>query len=216
MTVVVQGFGPFRTHKVNPSEVLVRELAQQDRDGVVTEVLPTSRERVLAAVPELVARHRPSVWLGVGLAASRATLTVEAVAINLADWGPDAADVDGAHVVREPVIAGGPAAHLTNLPVGEILDAWHAAGLPGHLSLSADSYVCNLSFYVAAQTVVDLGLSCRVGFVHVPLMPEMVKSPAQPSMARSLQREGLDLALSASQSAARDANLYRENARDVN
>jgi pyroglutamyl-peptidase len=209
MTVVVQGFGPFLGHGTNPSEVLVRELGEQDRDDVVAVVLPTSREHVLTAVRELVELHRPSVWLGVGLYAGRATLTVEAVALNLADWGAEKADVDGAHVVREPVIAGGPAAHLTSLPVGEILDAWHAAGLPGHLSLSADSYICNLSFYVAAQTAVDLGLSCRVGFIHIPLAPEMVKSGRQPSMAMSLQSQGLGLAIDAIQHTPKGSNLYR-------
>jgi pyroglutamyl-peptidase len=202
--VVVQGFGPFGTHEVNPSQLLVRALADRtaaDRD-LVTEVLPTSMATVLQAVPELVGRHRPSVWLGVGLAAGRTALSLEAVAVNLAAWPAKDADADGHSAARQPVVEGGPPAHLTTLPAQEILDAWSAAGIPGYLSLTAGSYLCNLSMYAAAQAAAELGLECRVGFVHVPLLPELVDDPEhQPSMSMSMQSQGLDLAIEASRAA---------------
>jgi pyroglutamyl-peptidase len=204
LIVVVQGFGPFGTHEVNPSELLVRGLADRtpaDPD-LVTEVLPTSMATVLQAVSELVARHRPSVWLGVGLAAGRTALSVEAVAVNLAAWPVKDADADGHSADRQPVVAGGPPSHLTTLPVQEILGAWSAAGIPGYLSLTAGSYLCNLSMYAAAQAAAQLGLDTRVGFVHVPLLPELVDDPEhQPSMSMSMQSEGLDLAIEASRAA---------------
>jgi pyroglutamyl-peptidase len=203
--VVVQGFGPFGSHQVNPSELLVRGLAQRAPvdPELVTEVLSTSMATVLEAVPQLVALHRPSVWLGVGLAAGRTALSVEAVAVNLAAWPAKDADADGHSAERQPVVEGGPPSHLTTLPAQEILDAWSAAAIPGYLSLSAGSYLCNLSMYAAAQAVADLGLQCRVGFVHVPLLPELVDDPEhQPSMSMSMQSEGLDLAIEISRAAA--------------
>jgi pyroglutamyl-peptidase len=206
VTVVVQGFEPFAEHATNPSQRLVAGLASESREGVVAEVLTTSRACVARAVPELVARHRPSTWLGVGLAAGRSTLCVEAAAVNLADW--TVADADGAVAEREPVRPDGSAAHLTTLPVAGILDAWRSAGIPGQLSLSAGSYICNLSFYLAAQTVAELGLDCRVGFIHVPLSPEMVEAADAPSMSMSMMSHGLDLAIEASRHASGDAGLY--------
>ncbi len=209
MVTVVQGFGPFGAHSVNPSELLVNALAEQQRPDVVTEVLPTSMEHVRRAVPELMARHRPSLWVGVGLAAGRNALAVEAVAINLAAWGRTDTDVDGVSAERQPIAEDGPAAHFTTWPVEEILSGWQTAGIPGYLSLSAGSYLCNLSLYVAAHTAAELGLDCRVGFLHVPLLTELVDDPErQPSMSMAMQSAGLELVLEAGQSAAAQAGLY--------
>jgi pyroglutamyl-peptidase len=215
LIVVVQGFGPFGSHTVNPSELLVRALGERTPAdaGLVTEVLPTSMATVLEAVPELVARHRPSMWLGVGLAAGRMALSVEAVAVNLAAWPPQDADADGNAADRQPVVPGGPPAHLTTLPVEEILAVWKGAGIPGYVSLTAGSYLCNLSMYAAAQAAADLGLQCRVGFVHVPLLPELVDDPErQPSMSMSMQSEGLDLAIEAGRAAGAGSGLYLRRA----
>jgi pyroglutamyl-peptidase len=193
MFAVVQGFGPFGGLAANPSELLVRALAERGSPDVVTEVLPVSRQRVAEQVPKLMERHRPQVWLCVGVAAGRTALAIEAVAVNLADWGESAADVDGVSVARAPISADGPAAQLTTLPVGPILAGWEAAGIPGYLSQTAGSYLCNYSFYAAAQAASELELPCMVGFLHVPLLPELVTDPQrQPSMAMALQAAGLD------------------------
>jgi pyroglutamyl-peptidase len=237
VVTVVQGFGPFGAFATNPAELLVRSLAERGDADVVTEVLPVSMRRVAAAVPELMARHRPALWLGVGLAAGRPALSIEAVAVNLAHWpGRDTAqantaqadtaqadvdlaykdddaaygaDVDGVSVTRQPVAGHGPAAHLTTLPVERILRAWREAGIPGYLSQSAGSYLCNFSFYCAAQAAQDLGVACRVGFLHVPLLPHLVTDPQrEPSMAMGLQEAGLDAVLRACRGASRPTGLY--------
>lgn len=220
VVTVVQGFGPFGAFATNPAELLVRSLAERSGADVVTEVLPVSMRRVAAAVPELMARHRPALWLGVGLAAGRPALSIEAVAVNLAHWPgrdtaqadttqADGADVDGVSVSRQPVASHGPAAHLTTLPVERILRAWQEAGIPGYLSQSAGSYLCNFSFYCAAQAAQDLGVACRVGFLHVPLLPHLVTDPQrEPSMAMALQEAGLDAVLRACKDASDPAGLY--------
>jgi pyroglutamyl-peptidase len=204
MFAVVQGFGPFGGFPANPSELLVRSLAERAEPDITTEVLPVSLRRAAAGVPALMAEHRPRVWLGVGLAAGRTALSVEAVAVNLADWPQAAADDDGVAVERVPVSTDGPAAHLTTLPVHEILTSWRDAGIPGYLSQTAGSYLCNYSFYAAAQAARELGLACMVGFLHVPLLPELVNEPQQqPSMHMALQAAGLDLVLAACRDVAR-------------
>lgn len=207
MSVLVQGFGPFGGLDVNPSELLVRDLAGRDDPELVTEVLPVSLRQVTDEIPRLMAKHRPSAWVGVGLAAGRTALSVEAVAVNLADWPAADADCDGVAVDRVPVVAPGPAAHLTTLPVERILGSWREARIPGYLSRTAGSYLCNLSFYVAAQAASDLGVDCMVGFIHVPLLPELVSAPErQPSMHMSLQVAGLDLVIAACRTAGGLAN----------
>jgi pyroglutamyl-peptidase len=208
MSALVQGFGPFGGFEANPSELLVRELADRADPDLVTRVLPVSLRQVTDEIPRLMAEYRPRAWVGVGLAAGRTALSVEAVAVNLADWPQADADDDGLAVTRVPVAASGPAAHLTTLPVERILSSWRAAGIPGYLSHTAGSYLCNLSFYVAAQAASDLGLECMVGFIHVPLLPELVSAPErQPSMHMTLQVAGLDLVLAACKDAG-EGGLY--------
>lgn len=192
MFAVIQGFGPFGGLAVNPSEVLVRSLAGQELPGVCAEVLPVSLGQVTSMVPKLMEQHRPRLWLGVGVAAGRTALSIEAVTLNLADWPEAAADADGVSVARAPLAPGGPAAHLTTLPAEGILAAWKGAGIPGYLSQTAGSYLCNASFFLAAQAAADIGVRCMVGFLHVPLLPELVTDPQrQPSMALATQQAGL-------------------------
>ncbi len=202
MFAVVQGFGPFGGVDPNPSELLVRSLAERAGPDVHTEVLPVSLDRVRTEVPKLMEEWRPQVWLGVGLAGGRTALALEAVAVNLADWPESSADADGVAVARIPAAAGGPAAYLTTLPAETILAGWRAAGIPGYLSQTAGSYLCNLSFYTAAEAARRLGHACMIGFLHVPLLPELVTQPQQqPSMAMALQSAGLDLVIAACRSA---------------
>lgn len=202
MFAVVQGFGPFGGFDPNPSELLVRSLAERCDPDIRTEVLPVSIDRVRNEVPKLMEESRPRVWLGVGLAAGRPSLALEAVAVNLAGWPESDADADGVSVARMPVASGGSAAHLTTLPAEAILTAWRGAGIPGYLSLTAGSYLCNCSFYAAAEAARQLGLACMVGFLHVPQLPELVDKPEQqPSMSMALQSAGLDLVIEACRTA---------------
>jgi pyroglutamyl-peptidase len=208
MSIVLQGFGPFLGRADNPSQQLVRAIAER-RPDLIGEVVETSARVASAAIPQLVERHRPDIWIGVGLAAGRAALGVEAVAVNLADWGSAAADVEGVSMMRRPIVPSGPDAYLTTLPVGEILATWRELDVPGFLSLSAGSYLCNLSFYLAAHTAAAHGLACRVGFIHVPLTPDLVEDPArEPSMAFLDELRGIEAVLDACEQAPADAGLY--------
>lgn len=209
MVAIVQGFGPFGHLMVNPSELLVRSLAARCGPDVVTEILPVSAERVAADVPELMRRYRPDVWLGVGVAAGRTALSIEAVAVNLMHWPDDRPDIDGVSVPRGPIAGHGPAAYLTTLPVETILRGWRDAGVPGYVSQTAGSYLCNMAYYTAAQAAQELDIACRVGFLHVPLLPELVDTPErQPSMAMMLQAAGLDCVIEACRAAGDEAGLY--------
>jgi pyroglutamyl-peptidase len=213
MVTVIQGFGPFAEFTVNPSELLVRSLARRGDPDVHTEVLPVSLDRAATEIPRLMAELQPQAWLGVGLAAGRTALSIEAVALNLADWPASEADADGVSVTRRPVVPDGPAAHLTTLPVEPILRAWHEAGIPGYLSQTAGSYLCNFSFYTAAQAALTLGRPCMVGFLHVPLLPELVSQPdRQPSMAMALQAAGLDCVIEACRAASAGGIYLRSTA----
>lgn len=180
-TVVVTGFGAFGPHRVNPSWSAVELLREAGVPGVrlVTEQLPVSFARATTRIGALVAEHAPAVVLCTGLAASRDVLSLERVAVNLAD--APVPDVDGAQPVDERVLPAGPDALLATLPVKAAADRLREEGIPAELSLSAGTYVCNAVMLTALHAA--SGTAARVGFVHVP--PAERLDPA--SAARALE-----------------------------
>ncbi|MCV4809035.1 pyroglutamyl-peptidase I, partial [Escherichia coli] len=78
-------------------------------------------------------------------ASGRCAITPERVAINLDDYRIE--DNAGHQPVDEPIIATGPAAYFSTLPVKAITHALQQAGIPCQLSHSAGTFVCNHLFY---------------------------------------------------------------------
>jgi len=184
-TVLLTGFEAFGGDTRNPSEEAVRALDGAVVAGhrVVARVLPcvfgVAREQLLQALVDV----RPAVVICTGLAAGRLGLTVERVAINVDDARiPDNA---GARPVDRPVRDGGPAAYFSTLPIKAIVREWRDAGLPGAVSQSAGTFVCNHVFYALMDALSSpsvpgmaqaggppdaptIGGRPRGGFIHLP------------------------------------------------
>ena len=174
--VLLTGFEPFGNATSNPSGEIVKQISG---DNIVTAILPVayaqSAERLLA----LIAEHNPDVVICLGQAEGRKEITPERVAINL----DDARLADNEGVLRNDVkiLADGPDAYFSTLPLKEIVEAIKAAGVPAAVSLSAGAFLCNHVFYVAQNKFA--GTKIRSGFVHVPLMDEQAgEFPGLPTM----------------------------------
>jgi len=101
------------------------------------------------------------------------------VAINLID--ARIPDNDGSAPVDVPVVAGAPTAFFSTLPVKACVAAVLDAGVPGEVSHTAGTYVCNATFYALQHLLADRP-GVRSGFVHVPRLPSQVAGGA-PSLA---------------------------------
>jgi pyroglutamyl-peptidase len=169
---LVTGFGPFGAEATNPSEFVARRLAGSVLGGleVTSVVLPVSRERAPKELHAALDEVRPEVVLCLGVAPGRVAPALERVAINVCDFAIP--DVDGDQPIDEPVVEGAPAAYFATLPVKATLAAWAAAGVPGYLSNSAGTYLCNLLGFTALHRGVDDGY--RAGFLHLPADPASV------------------------------------------
>jgi len=175
--VLLTGFEPFGKATLNPSGEIVKQISG---DNIVTAILPVayaqSAERLLA----LIAEHKPDVVICLGQAEGRTHISPERIAINL----DDARLADNEGVIRNdvPIVAGGPVAYESTLPIKEIVKAINDAGVPAAVSLSAGAFLCNHVFYVAQNKFA--GTHVRSGFVHVPLMdsqaPEFPGLPTMP------------------------------------
>lgn len=170
-TVLLTGFEPFAGDGANPSGDAVRLVAAAwgGPETLVTDVLPVTFAGAAHRLAELVAAHSPDIVIATGLAGGRTAISVERVAVNLADARiPDNA---GAQPRDEPSWPGGPVGHFASLPVKAIVRDVAAAGIPCELSHSAGTYVCNHVFYHAAMLAAAHS-GMRVGFLHVPWAAE--------------------------------------------
>jgi pyroglutamyl-peptidase len=159
---------------------------------VVAVELPCVFHQALSTLDEVLARTRPVLAVALGLAAGREGLSIERVAINVDD--ARIADNAGAQPVDEPIVAEGPAAWFSTLPIKAIAAALHAAGVPASVSQTAGTFVCNHVFYGLQQRLAGTGV--RSGFIHVPLLPEQAERyPGKPVLALAEQVRGVRLAL---------------------
>jgi pyroglutamyl-peptidase len=105
------------------------------------------------------------------------------VAINVDD--ARIPDNSGQQPVDTPVLAGGPAAYFTTLPVKAMLQALRNADVAAEVSQTAGTFVCNHVFY-GLMHAMRRRPAVRGGFVHVPFLPEQATA-GQPSLPLAVQ-----------------------------
>jgi pyroglutamyl-peptidase len=179
MRILITGFEPFGGDALNPSEKLVLALAETAMPGldITTTILPCAFAAMPPALEAAIARHRPNILLGFGLAGGRSSISVERIGINVID--ARIADNEGAQPVDAPVIAGGPAAYFVTIPIKAIYKHLNEAGIPAEISQTAGTFVCNAALYTSLHLAKERQM--RSGFVHLPYLPEMVG--AAPSLS---------------------------------
>jgi len=195
MKALVTGFEPFDNDTVNPSSAALAHLPQ--RIGgleVRTQVLPCVFGQALAVLRQAVASENPDIVLCVGLAGGRAELSLERVAINVDD--ARIPDNDGNRPIDVPVIAEGPPAYFSGLPIKAAVAELRRAGLPAGVSNSAGTFVCNHVFYGMMHLAATAAAPFRGGFLHVPYLPEQAaRHPGAPSMALGDIVRGIEIIL---------------------
>lgn len=200
--ILLTGFDAFGGDTVNPSWQAVQALHGRRIAGhqVVAASLPTVFEASLAELGRLLRLHRPALVLCVGQAGGRAALSLERVAINVND--ARIADNAAAQPVDTPVVAGGPAAYFSTLPIKAMLQALQKEGLAAEVSQTAGTFVCNHVFYgLMHMLATQRGFKrTRGGFVHVPFLP----GQGQPHMALEDVVRGLRVAVRAAITTQRD------------
>lgn len=170
--LLITGFAPFGGEQINPSWEAVSRLPDRVGDFTLTRMrIPVTFGEAAAQVIAAARSMTPDVIISVGQAAGRSAVTPEFVAINLRHANiPDNA---GNRPLDLPVIAGGPAAYFSTLPVRRMVGAISAAGIAAAPSYSAGTFVCNDVFYTLSAHFA--GSSTRVGFIHIPCLPEQVQ-----------------------------------------
>ena len=174
--VLLTGFEPFGGETVNPSWVAVQAVAREwsGPEQIIPMQLPVVFDD---SIDRAIAEHSPDLVISVGQAGGFATIELERVAINVQD--ARIPDNSGAQPIDEPVVAGGPTAHFSSLPIKAAVAAVQAAGIPSSVSQSAGTYTCNHVFYRLRH------LGAHGGFVHVPFSTEQLHGREVVSLPQS-------------------------------
>lgn len=193
--VLLTGFDAFGGATVNPSWLAVKALHNEVVAGhvLLAAQLPTTFNASFAELRRLMRRHKPALVICVGQAGGRNAMSLERAALNIADAG--IADNAGAQPLDMPVVASGPAAYFSTLPIKAMLQALQHSGVAAEVSQTAGTFVCNHVFYGLMHSLEKRRGSdvTRGGFIHVPYLPEQ----GMPCMPLSEMVRGLKIAVEA-------------------
>jgi pyroglutamyl-peptidase len=196
--ILLTGFEPFGGEAVNPSWEIARALDGWHCEGRVvrTALLPCAFGDALQRLDDALAAWQPELVLCLGQAGGRTEISIERAALNVDD--ARIPDNLGRQPIDAAVVAGGPAAYFSTLPIKAGARDLRAAGIAAAVSNTAGTFVCNHVFYALMHRLATLPALARTrgGFVHVPYTPEQVVGrPAVASMPLALQIDGIRAAL---------------------
>ena len=187
MEILLTGFEPFNGSTTNPSTEVVKHFPVDlfSDHNLVREILPVDSIKAVDWVRSKIQESHPDIFILLGEASLRPVVSIEKVAINWMDFR--IADNSGNQISDQPVIAAGPAAFFSTLPVSLIQDQLKNAGIPAEISLSAGAYLCNQVFYTSLYYSSLENHKCLCGFIHLPPLPKQVVEKNQYSPSMSLE-----------------------------
>lgn len=192
--ILLTGFEPFGNDTVNPSGQVAKGLdgTQVGNCKIVSKILPVEWITTKKVMESVIDEVEPVIIISLGLSSGRPELNVEKVAVNYASKGKDK---KGSVLPTLNITNNGADAYFATVPAEEIVDAIRKKGIPAKLSLSAGSYLCNYTFYAASSYIARQGKRDKVpvGFIHVPVTPEMVADAGRSiaSMNLSMIKDGI-------------------------
>ena len=167
--LLITGFDPFGGDSINPSWEAVKKLPDRIGNWKLCKLeIPTVFGLAAQTVLEKTQEVAPAAILCLGVAAGRSAVTPERIGINVRS--ARIPDNRGNQPKEEPVIPGGGDGLFSTMHVSAMAAAIEAMGLPGAVSNTAGTFVCNDTLYTLLHHYQGTGV--KVGFLHVPQLPE--------------------------------------------
>ncbi|MEF9942376.1 MAG: pyroglutamyl-peptidase I [Lachnospiraceae bacterium] len=198
MKILVTGFDPFGGEAVNPAYEAVKRLPDKIAGASVVKLeIPTVYWESGIAVEKGIIEEQPDAVLCVGQAGGRSNITVEKVAINLAE--ARIKDNAGAQPVDRLLEEDGETAYFASIPVKAMVGNMKKHGIPANISYTAGTFVCNDVMYHLLYMIDKKYPTLKGGFVHVPFAPEQVldKPDGTASMSIEMISKALEYAIEA-------------------
>lgn len=184
-TILITGYEPFGGDSFNPSLALAKELSKETYKGYQFRcvMIPVNRHSCIPTIEQAIKEYNPEVVICTGLAYGRAGISIERVAINVADFPWP--DNEGYLALNETIDEDGPVGYWSTLPIRAIMNEIRKAGVPAYISNSAGTYCCNMLMYGTLNYIAKNKLKIKAGMMHVPYTPEMaiMKDFTMPTMS---------------------------------
>ena len=206
-SVLLTGFEPFGGETTNPSWAAVQAVRDQwwGPEEIHVRELPVAFDVVGRALSDAIRDSDPTIVICVGQAGGSSSVAVERIAINVDD--ARIPDNTGFQPIDEPILADGPAAYFSTLPIKAAVAAVGARGIPVQVSQTAGTYTCNHVFYLLMNELAPRHPHTRAGFVHVPYSPDQTVGTDRPSMPIETMTEALAAILTAALTTDADLKL---------
>lgn len=163
-SVLITAFDPYERWKENSSWLCLLELTRERpaEPAITTRRYPVdfraARERL---AQDLKANYDYALHLG--QSPRSATIRLEEIGLNLGDLGAAPAER------LQPLVAGGPVAYRSELPLADWAAKLRTAGIPAQVSQHAGTYLCNAVLYWSHYYSQQFALRTRSAFLHLPL-----------------------------------------------
>ena len=176
--LLITGFDPFGGQTINPSWEAVSSLPDIIGDyNIIKLQIPTEFDHASSWVLKHASMIYPDVILCIGQAGGRDAVTPETIGINLRE--ASIPDNSGYQPMNVPVVEYAREAYFATVPIRDMVNEIRSYGIPARLSYSAGTFVCNDVLYRVLHEFHNT--DTRVGFIHVPYLPEQAKS-TEPSL----------------------------------
>ncbi|MDP8023964.1 MAG: hypothetical protein RAK20_05810, partial [Conexivisphaerales archaeon] len=172
--VLITGFEPFLDYKINPTQEIARVLDGKEINGLrySGRVLPVDYSRLEEKLMKFIQEVRPDLIIGTGLAAGRAKISLEKIAINYKFSLEN--DNSGKRAVGERIDNSMEDGIFSLINVEELFQILNSVNIPAEISLSAGSYLCNYAMFVIIREAKKLNI--KGGFVHFPANTKLSSS----------------------------------------
>jgi pyroglutamyl-peptidase len=201
--ILLTGFEAYGNTPENPAESVARLLdGRRIADSEIASlVVPNNFFECIECVQEAIRTVAPDVVVMMGEYGGRATITVERIAQNLNDSTRyQLTDNRGCELQDMETVPEGPVAYRASLPIRAMVKAMRNAGIPADISDAPGTFCCNHLMYGILHYVASNALSIRVGWMHLPHLPQVAALPENlgaPSMSVETSASGVEIALRA-------------------
>ncbi|WP_297637145.1 pyroglutamyl-peptidase I [uncultured Clostridium sp.] len=197
MKILLTGFDPFGGEKINPAQEAVNRVSENINGAeVIKVIIPTVMEKSLEKIEEKIKEHNPDIVISIGQATGRYGITPERVGINLNDFRIE--DNEGNQPIDELIREDGKNAYFTTLPIKGIVEHLNNNGIPGEISNTAGTFVCNHVMYGVLYMVEKKYNNIKAGFIHIPCATiQAIGKKNVPYMSLDEIVKGIELAIEA-------------------
>lgn len=194
--IIVSHFDNFGSDSLNSSEIIAKSIKEK-RDDIYIVGLPTVFQKSGEILIKEIEANRPDLIIMLGQAGGRSALSIEKIAINLME--ASIKDNEGNKPSSEPVVAGGPDGYFSTLPVTEMIGRLRSEKIPGYISYSAGTYVCNCLMYQVMNYIKSMEKPPLAGFIHIPYLPvQVLDRPGVASTCSAILEKALEIIIDTS------------------